>query len=74
MKSDIDDAKMHPEFRKSAFYQWPKHPGCKNSSDQELKKGLDKTEMKSKWVAKACVVLLLMEIKFLIITIQAAKH
>ena len=29
--------------------------------------------MKSKWAAKACVVLLLMEIKILIITSQAAK-
>ena len=28
------------------------------------KKGLGKKEMKSKWAAKACVVLLLMEIKF----------
>ena len=41
-----------------------KHPGCKKRSGQELKKGLDKKDMKSKWVAKACVVLLLMEIKF----------
>ena len=28
------------------------------------KKGLDKKDVKSKWAAKACVVLLLMEIKF----------
>ena len=41
-----------------------KHPGCKKRSGQELKKGLDKKDMKSKWAAKACVVLLLMEIKF----------
>ena len=41
---------------------------------KKKKKGLDKKEVKSKWAAKACVVLLLMEIKILIITIQAAKH
>ena len=41
-----------------------KHPGCKKRSGQELKKGLDKKDVKSKWAAKACVVLLLMEIKF----------
>ena len=33
-------------------------------SGQELKKGLGKKEVKSKWAAKACVVLPLMEIKF----------
>ena len=41
-----------------------KHPGCKKRSGKELKKGLDKKDVKSKWAAKACVVLLLMEIKF----------
>ena len=46
----------------------------KKRNGQELKKGLDKKELKSKWAAKACVVLLLMEIKILIITSQAAKH
>ena len=59
------------------FYLNQKHPGCKKRSGQELKKkkkGLDKKEVKSKWAAKACVVLLLMEIKILIITSQAAKH
>ena len=42
----------------------PKHPGCKKRSGQELKKGLDKKEVKSKWAAKACVMLLLIKIKF----------
>ena len=41
-----------------------KHPWCKKSCGQELKKGLDKKEVKSKWAAKACVVLLLIKIKF----------
>ena len=41
-----------------------KHPWCKKSCSQELKKGLDKKEVKSKWAAKACVVLLLIKIKF----------
>ena len=36
------------------------------------RKGLDIKEVKSKWVAKACVVLLLDRNKFLMITIQAA--
>ena len=38
-------------------------------SGKEPKKGFDKKQMKSKWAAKACVVLLL--IKNLLITIQA---
>ena len=54
------------------MYLNQKHPGCKKRSGQELKKGLDKKDVKSKWAAKACVVLLLkacvvlllMEIKF----------
>ena len=41
-----------------------KHPGCKKRSGQELKKGLDKKEVKSKWAANSCVVLLLIKIKF----------
>ena len=49
---------------------------CSVTADgnKKKKKGLDKKEVKSKWAAKACVVLLLMEIKILIITSQAAKH
>ena len=46
------------------IYLNQKHPGYKKRSGQELKKGLDKKDVKSKWAAKACVVLLLMEIKF----------
>ena len=46
------------------LYPNQNHPWCKKSCGQELKKGLDKKEMKSKWVAKACVVLLLIKIKF----------
>ena len=33
-----------------------KHPGCIKRSGQELKKGQDEKELKSKWVAKAAVV------------------
>ena len=51
-----------------------KHPGCKKKERPRTKKGLDKKEVISKWAAKACVVLLLIKIKFLIITSQAAKH
>ena len=40
------------------------HPWCKKSCSQELEKGLDQKEVKSKWAAKACVVLLLIKIKF----------
>ena len=41
-----------------------KHPECKKRSSQELKKGQDEKELKSKWAAKAGVVLVLMRIKF----------
>ena len=41
-----------------------KHPECKKRSGQELKKGQDEKELKSKWAAKAGVVLVLMRIKF----------
>ena len=46
------------------MYLNQKHSGCKKWSGQELKKGLDKKEVKSKWAAEACVVLLLIKIKF----------
>ena len=41
-----------------------KPPECKKRSGQELKKGQDEKELKSKWAAKASVVLVLMRIKF----------
>ena len=41
-----------------------KHPECKKRSGQELKKGQDEKELKSKWAAKAGIVLVLMRIKF----------
>ena len=41
-----------------------KHPECKKRSGQELKKDQDEKELKSKWVAKAGVVFVLMRIKF----------
>ena len=44
--------------------QIQKHPECKKRSGQELKKAQDEKELKSKWVAKASVVLVLMRIKF----------
>ena len=40
----------------SVFYiciSQPKHPWCKKSRGQELKKGQDKKDVKSNWVAKA---------------------
>ena len=40
-----------------------KHPVCKKGSGQELKKGRDEKELKSKWAAKAGVALVLMRIK-----------
>ena len=51
-----------------------KHPWYKKSCSQELEKGLDEKEVKSKWAAKACVVLQTDQNKILIITSQAAKH
>ena len=41
-----------------------KHPGCKKGAAKNLKKGRDEKELKSKWAAKAGVVLVLMRIKF----------
>ena len=41
-----------------------KHPECKKRSGQELEKGQDEKELKSKWTAKAGVVLVLMRINF----------
>ena len=46
------------------IYLIQKHPECKKRSSQELKKGQDEKELKSKWAAKAGVVLVLMRIKF----------
>ena len=41
-----------------------KHPECKKRRGQELEKGQDEKELKSKWATKAGVVLVLMRIKF----------
>ena len=46
------------------IYLIQKHPECKKRSGQELEKGQDEKELKSKWAAKADVVLVLMRIKF----------
>ena len=46
------------------IYLIQKHSECKKRSGQELKKGQDEKELKSKWAAKAGVVLVLMRIKF----------
>ena len=43
------------------IYLIQKHPEC---NGQELKKGRDEKELKSKWAAKAGVVFVLMRIKF----------
>ena len=45
-------------------YLIQKHPGCKKGAAKNLKKGQDEKELKSKWAAKADVVLVLMRIKF----------
>ena len=41
-----------------------KHPGCKKGAAKNLKKSWDEKDLKSKWAAKAGVVLVLMRIKF----------
>ena len=38
------------------FKSHPNHPCCKKCSRQDLKKGQDEKEVKSKWTAKASVV------------------
>ena len=55
------NTESHAVYRFCKSYLNQKHPGCKKRNGQELKKEKD---VKSKWVAKACVVLLVMEIKF----------
>ena len=45
-------------------YLIQKHPGCKKGAAKNLKKGWDEKDLKSKWAAKAGVVLVLMRIKF----------
>ena len=52
------------ETTQRKVYLIQKHPKCKKRSGQELKKGQDEKELKSKWAAKAGVVLVLMRIKF----------
>ena len=51
-----------------------KIPRMLKSSSQEINKGQDEKELKSKWVAKAGVALVLYQSKILTITIQPAKH
>ena len=51
-----------------------KHPGCKKRSGQELKKGLDKKEVKSKWAGQGLCSVTADQNKILIIASQAAKH
>ena len=46
------------------IYLIQKHPGCKKGAAKNLKKGWDEKDLKSKWAAKAGVVLVLMRIKF----------
>ena len=50
------------------IYLIQKHPECKKRSSQELKKGLDKKGLKSKWSVNAD------KNKILIIIIKAAKY
>ena len=38
------------------YLSQPKHPWCKKSSNQELKKGWDEKDVKSNWAAKASAV------------------
>ena len=51
----------------------PKHQGCKKAVAKK-KTGLVKKVVKSKLVAKACVGMLLITLKVLILMIQATKH
>ena len=46
------------------LYLIQKHSECKKRSGQKLKKGQDEKDLKSKWAAKAGVMLVLMRIKF----------
>jgi len=46
------------------YYLIQKHPGCKKRAAKNLKKGWDEKDLKSKWAAKAGIVLVLMRIKF----------
>ena len=51
-----------------------KHPWCKKSCGQELKKGLDEKEVKSKMGGQGLCSATTDQNKILIITSQAAKH
>ena len=51
-----------------------KHPSCKKSRGQDLKKGCDKEDVKSKGAAKACAGMLLITLKILIMMTQATKQ
>ena len=51
-----------------------KHPWCKKSCGQELEKGLDEKEVKSKMGGQGLCSASIDQNKILIITSQAAKH
>ena len=51
-----------------------KHPWCKKSYSQELEKGLDEKEVKSKMGGQGLCSATTDQNKILIITSQAAKH
>ena len=51
-----------------------KHPWCKKSCGQELEKGLDEKEVKSKMGGQGLCSATTDQNKILIITSQAAKH
>ena len=58
----------------SKCYPNQKHPWCKKSCGQELEKGLDEKEVKSKMGGQGLCSATTDQNKILIITNQAAKH
>ena len=56
------------------IYPNQKHPWCKKSCGQELEKGLDEKEVKSKMGGRGLCSATTDQNKILIITSQAAKH
>ena len=56
------------------IYPNQKHPWCKKSCGQELEKGLDEKEVKSKMGGQGLCSATTDQNKILIITSQAAKH
>ena len=69
------DTLLSKHFNSSVTsYPNQKHPWCKKSCGQELEKGLDEKEVKSKMGSQGLCSATTDQNKILIITSQAAKH